>query len=91
MLRLQQAPAAAVQGEDGIVLQDDGLDAVELPLDVVIGALDAVVDIAVVVIVRGAQAEDEAQPALIVLGQGFVPQQVPDPIAGALDGEGAVL
>lgn len=91
MFRFQQAPAAAVEREYGNRFTGNRLHAVEYPRDEMVFSLIAVVNIAIVMIIRGTEAEDQADPAFVLFCQGFVFKKITDPISGSLDGKTAVF
>ncbi len=91
MAGLHERPGTTIQRVDRICLASDGLDTVQLAGDVVILLLKAVVNVAVMVVIRGTEAENEAVAAAELRGQGFVVQKIAEAVMGALDGKAALL
>ena len=59
ILRGQQCPAAAVENEDGVLLTGNGLHTVQHARNEVVVPLIAVVNVAVMMVIRGAQAQHQ--------------------------------
>ena len=91
ILRCHQAPAAAVECENRIGLAGNGLDTVQNAGNIMVFSLIAVVNITVVMIVRGAETKNQTLAALIVLSKNRILQQVLHPVVRALDGKAAAL
>ena len=91
ILRGQQCPAAAVENEDGVLLTGNGLHTVQHARNEVVVPLIAVVNVAVMMVIRGAQAQHQTVSPGKTLRQLTILQQIPETVVRVLDGEAAVF
>lgn len=91
MLRDQKRPAAAVENVNRVCFTGDWLNTVKRAGDSVAFSVVAVVDVAVTVIVRGAEPENQAIAALELPGQLFILHQILQTVMGVLNEKTAVL
>ena len=91
MFRFKERPASTVERVNGVRFAADRLNAVELAGDHVIRALERVVDVAVVVIIGGAEAEYEDVAPLKFFGELRVLEKIRERVTRLLNVEARVV